>query len=279
MKRILLPALSLALAISALCLFPVLFTQAQQPRPQQTPAGGNLVPLNQAPQATPGPAVPGLSTDKQKVSYVIGYSMGGHLHGSSITPDDVDFQVFVRGVNDALSSSKPALSKADITQVMTDFTNRLQERAKMVADKTKKEGENFLAANKTKEGVKTLPDGLQYKVLKSGNGPTPGPTDIVKAHYKGTLLDGTVFDSSYDHEGGQPEQFPVNRVIKGWTEALQLMKVGDKWELYVPSELAYGEAGYPPAIGPNQVLVFDVELLDVSKGSNNTPLNLNGLQQ
>ena len=234
------------------------------------PANGNLVPLNQAPKAAPGPAVPGLSSDKQKVSYVIGYSMGGHLHSTNITPDDIDFQTFARGVNDALGNGKPALSETEIQQLMLDFTGKLQERAKAIADKNKKQGDDFLAANKTKEGVKALPSGLQYIVIKSGNGPTPGPNDTVTAHYKGTLLDGTVFDSSFDR--GKPTTFPVNGVIKGWTEALQLMKVGDEWQLFIPADLGYGKRGTPDGtIGPNELLVFDVQLLNVTKGTDAAP--------
>src|SRR5262249_50049080 len=162
----------------------------------------------------------------QKNSYVMGFTIGGHMRSTQLTADDIDFQAMQRGLADGLANAKPSISKEDYERVTADFhtmlTNRMEEKANAI----KKQGEAFLAANKAKEGVKTLPSGLQYKVLKSGNGPTPGPTDMVKAHYKGTLLDGTVFDSSYDHEGGQPEEFPVNRVIKGWTEALQLMKVG-----------------------------------------------------
>ncbi len=126
----------------------------------------------------------------------------------------------------------------------------------------KKAGEDFLAANAKKPGVKVLPSGLQYKVLKSGNGPSPKATDTVKTHYHGTFINGKVFDSSV--ERGEPVEFPVNGVIKGWTEALQLMKVGDKWQLFIPSDLAYGPDGQGP-IPPNSVLVFDVELLGISK--------------
>src|SRR5262249_12739310 len=155
-----------------------------------------------------------------------GLSIGGNMRGSELTANDLDLQALMRGLTDALSDAKPALSKEDLQQCMSDFHNqisgRVQDKVKNMADKNKKEGEAFLAANKGKQGVKTLPSGLEYKVLQSGNGPSPGPTDMVKAHYKGTLLDGTVFDSSYDR--GQPESFPLNKVIKGWTEALQLMK-------------------------------------------------------
>jgi FKBP-type peptidyl-prolyl cis-trans isomerase FklB len=126
----------------------------------------------------------------------------------------------------------------------------------------KSAGEEFLAANKLKPGVVTLPDGLQYKVIKEGTGPKPTGSDTVKVHYAGTLIDGTEFDSSYKR--GQPATFPVNGVIPGWTEALKLMKVGSTWELYIPSSLAYGANGAPPIIGPNQTLIFKVELLDIN---------------
>ncbi len=264
MTRSLFFTLTIALLPSAIALFSAASAAAQQPRPEQLP---------NSPQATRGSsaaAAPAFTTDKQKASYGIGLSIGGSMHGTQLTADDIDLQALTRGLVDGLSNAKPALTDQELQQVMTDFhkqiTSRMQDKAKALGDKNKTDGEAFLAANKTKEGVKTLPSGLQYKVIKAGNGPTPGPTDTVKAHYKGTLLDGTVFDSSYDR--GKPETFPVNGVIKGWTEALQLMKVGDKWQLFIPANLAYGEHGAGSDIGPNAVLVFDVELLDVAKGSN-----------
>lgn len=220
-----------------------------------------------APQAQQGKgaesAAPGLSSDKQKVAYGIGFRMGNDLRTNQLSAEDVDIQALARGVSDAINKKKPAVGEDDLRKAMMNFQQSLQERMKVVGDKNKKDGEAFLAANKNKDGVKTTPSGLQYKVIKSGNGATPGPTDNVKANYKGTLLDGTVFDSSSDQGG--PVEFPVNHVIKGWTEALQLMKVGDKWQLFIPSNLAYGEAGNGP-IGPNAALVFELELVDVSKG-------------
>jgi FKBP-type peptidyl-prolyl cis-trans isomerase FklB len=268
MKRFLLPTMARALSIFSVLAFFAVSVSAQQPKAESIKGG--FVPQTQQTKAPAGPAVPGLATDKQKASYGIGFRMGGEMRGSQLTSDDIDLQALVRGMTDGLSKAKPALTEQDLQQAMmnfqTDLTSRIQEKEKTTGVKNKKDGEAFLAANKSKEGVKTLPSGLQYKVIKSGGGATPGPTDNVKAHYKGTLLDGTVFDSSYDR--GEPVDFPVNHVIKGWTEALQLMKVGDKWQLFVPSELAYGEHGVGSDIGPNAVLVFDVELLDVSKGDN-----------
>jgi FKBP-type peptidyl-prolyl cis-trans isomerase len=241
---------------------------AQQPNPAARPAPAQA------------PAQPGLSTPKQKASYGIGLSIGSNMHMSQITAADLDMQALVHGLTDALADAKPALTEEDLKKVMEEFHTSLvarqQEAVKSLSDKNKKEGDAFLAANKTKEGVKTTPSGLQYKVLKSGpaGGPTPTAKDSVTANYKGTLLDGTVFDSSYDR--GKPEKFGVSDVIKGWTEALQLMKVGDKLQLVIPASLAYGEKGTPDGtIPPNATLVFEVELMDVSKGGQAPP----GFQQ
>jgi len=238
-------------------------TTANPVRPEQVPAGG-------APKA-----VPGLASDKQKFSYGVGLSIGGDMRGQLLTPDDLDLQALFRGLSDALADGKPALARDELKTAMSDYQAKLgpqmQERMKAAGDKAKaagdknlKEGQAYLAANKTKEGVKTTASGLQYKVVKSGNGATPAMGDRATVHYKGTLLDGTVFDSSY---GGQPATFEVGKVIKGWNEALQLMKVGDKWQLFIPTELAY--ADQPPAaeIPPNAVLLFEVELLGTEKGS------------
>lgn len=215
-------------------------------------------------------AAPGLSTDKQKASYGIGLQIGKEMRSGQLSAEDIDMQAMIQGLSDAVAKKKQAVSDEDLQKSMASFrselTARMQERAKAQGEKNKKEGEAFLAANKSKDGVKTTASGLQYKVIKAGpgTGATPSATDTVKVHYKGTLLDGTVFDSSYDRN--EPVTFPVNGVIKGWTEAMQLMKVGDKWQLFLPADLAYGEHGAGGDIGPNAVLVFDVELLDVSKG-------------
>jgi FKBP-type peptidyl-prolyl cis-trans isomerase FklB len=267
MKRFQLSTVAAVLTIFAAWACSLPTASAQQGRPEQVPANG--APQGQARPAA-GAAVPGLTSDKQKNSYYMGLMIGNNMRGTQLTADDLDLQALVRGVTDGLSNAKPALGKEDLEKVMTDFHNQLSGRIQDKVTAVKKEGDAFLAANKSKEGVKVLPSGLQYKVLKSGNGPSPSSTDTVTAHYKGTLLDGTVFDSSYDR--GKPEEFPVNRVIKGWTEALLLMKVGDKWQLFVPPNLAYGERGTPDGvIPPNSTLVFEVELLDVQKGSNAAP--------
>jgi len=204
---------------------------------------------------------PELTTPKQRVSYSIGANIGGNLKRQDL---DLDTRALAAGLTDALSG-KPALSEAEMREVLTAFQqemqSKLQARQKAEAETNAKKAEEFLAANGKKEGVKTTASGLQYKVLKSGSGKTPKATDTVKVHYHGTLVDGTVFDSSVDR--GEPVTFPVDGVIPGWTEALQLMKEGDKWQVVIPPKLAYGERGAGSRIGPNSALIFDVELLSI----------------
>lgn len=193
---------------------------------------------------------------KADKSYAIGLNIGRSIGGDGI---EVDLDEVIKGLTDGLDKKKARLSDKELQNAMMALQDEVQTRRVTALKKT---GEDFLAANKKKEGVKVLPSGLQYKVIKEGKGPSPKATDIVKTHYHGTLVDGTVFDSSKDR--GQPVDFPVNRVIPGWTEALQKMKVGDVWQLYIPSELAYGERGTPDgAIAPHSVLIFDVELLGI----------------
>jgi FKBP-type peptidyl-prolyl cis-trans isomerase FklB len=199
-----------------------------------------------APQAKPD-----LKTVTQQASYAIGLNFGQQIADAGL-----DTEALVRGVRDSLSKADPLLTEEQLDTAMTEFSKEM--KAKVTAKK-----DSFLAANGKKEGVKTTKSGLQYKVLKAGSGATPKPDNVVKVHYHGTLPDGRVFDSSVDRK--KPAEFPVNKVIPGWTEALQLMKVGDKVQLVIPPELAYGEAGAGPLIGPNQVLVFDVELLEIVK--------------
>jgi FKBP-type peptidyl-prolyl cis-trans isomerase FklB len=204
---------------------------------------------------------PELKTQKDKLSYAIGLDMGNSLKKNGL---DVDPNIVVLGIKDALAGTTPLMTneevKAVIMAVQKDLQSKQQERAKIMGEKSKKDGDKFLADNKKKKGVKTLPSGLQYKVLAEGNGKMPKTTDTVTVNYKGTLVDGTEFDSSYKR--GEPATFPVTGVIKGWTEALQLMKEGAKWQLVIPSDLAYGERGGGP-IGPNAVLIFEVELISV----------------
>lgn len=205
-----------------------------------------------------------LKTQKDKVSYVIGLDMGNSLKKNMV---DVDTEILIRGLKDALSGANPLMTeqemKETIMALQKDLQAKQQEQAKALAEKNKKEGEAFLAENKKKRGVITMPSGLQYKILANGKGQSPKATDTVTVNYKGTLVDGTEFDSSYKR--GQPATFTVNGVIPGWTEALQLMKEGSKWQLFVPSNLAYGERGAGGTIGPNAVLIFEVELISIKK--------------
>jgi len=203
-----------------------------------------------------------LKTQKDKVSYGIGMNIGKNLKRDAI---DVDADLVSKGLRDAFSGEKTLMSDEEYHAAMTalqkDLMDKQAETAKKLAEKNKKEGEAFLAENGKKEGVVTLPSGLQYKAIQSGKGKTPALTDTVETHYRGTLIDGTEFDSSYKR--GQTVTFPVNGVIPGWTEALQKMKEGDKWQLFVPSSLAYGERGAGREIGPNATLLFEVELIAV----------------
>lgn len=205
-----------------------------------------------------------LKSQEAKASYVIGLQLGKQL---MISKDDIDLNAMKLGMQDIFSGHQPRLTNDEMQTAMKNFQESKKKRELAMMSKfsnhNKKEGAAYLAANKKKKGVITLPSGLQYKVLKSGNGKiSPKDTDKVVTHYHGTLIDGTVFDSSYDR--GQPVSFPVNAVIKGWTEILQKMKVGDKWQVVIPSNLAYGEQGAPPSIGPDATLIFDVELLKIN---------------
>ena len=203
-----------------------------------------------------------LQTTKEKQGYSIGVDMGNRLKSNAL---DIDTDSLAQGLKDALSGGKLLLTEQEMKETLAGLQKELMEkqaeRTKQIAEKNKKEGEAFLAANKTKEGVKTLPSGLQYKVIKEGTGKTPKAEDTVVTNYRGTLTDGTEFDSSYKR--GQPATFPVKGVIPGWTEALQLMKEGSKWELFIPSNLAYGERGAGNVIGPNATLIFEIELISV----------------
>jgi len=207
-----------------------------------------------------------LKTPKDKFSYALGMKMGANLHKQAVP---VDANILARGLKDGLAGTKTLLTdeeaQAAIVEVQNDLRKKVQEKMQVEGAANKKEGESFLAANKAKEGVVTLPSGLQYKILKEGTGPKPTATDSVVCNYRGTLINGTEFDSSYKR--GQPATFPVTGVIKGWTEALQLMPVGSKWQLFIPSDLAYGERGPAPEIGSNATLVFEVELLSIEDKS------------
>jgi FKBP-type peptidyl-prolyl cis-trans isomerase FklB len=203
-----------------------------------------------------------LKTQRDRVSYIIGRDAGTHIKNQLF---DIDPDIFMRGFRDALSGNKSSLSDDETRETMAAFKEermkKHEEEVKKVTEKNKKEGEAFLAENKKKEGVVTLPSGLQYKVIKEGDGQTPKETATVTVNYRGTLLDGTEVDSSYKRN--EPATFPVKGVIPGWQEALQLMKVGSKWQLFIPAGLAYGERGTENLIGPNATLIFEVELLSI----------------
>jgi FKBP-type peptidyl-prolyl cis-trans isomerase len=211
-----------------------------------------------------------LKTDKDKESYAIGMNIGNSIHRDGV---DVDPNILARGMKDVLTGGKPALTDDEAKTAMANLQTRVNkqraekaqlaaEAAKKVGEANKAAGDAFLAENKTKDGVITLPSGLQYKILTEGTGPKPTATDTVVCNYKGTLLDNTEFDSSYKRN--QPLTIPVSGVIKGWTEALQLMPVGSKWQLFIPSDLAYGSQPKGP-IAANSTLLFEVELLSIQE--------------
>jgi FKBP-type peptidyl-prolyl cis-trans isomerase FklB len=232
-----------------------------QPAP---PAGGQKTPPAKTGQAT-RPRIQSvlvLKTPKDKLSYALGMNLGNNLHKETV---DIDAAIVLRGLKDALAAGKTLLTedeaRAALTQLQTEVRGKQQEKMKVAGEMNKKEGVEFLAANKSKEGVVILPSGLQYKILTAGTGPKPTASDTVVCNYRGTLISGAEFDSSYKR--GQPASFPVNGVIKGWTEALQLMPVGSKWQLFVPSEMGYGDRGAGADIGPGATLIFEVELLSI----------------
>src|SRR6202050_2929377 len=229
---------------------------------------GNALAQQTPPAPTPQTPAAGsqtasaFKTQKDKVSYAIGMNIGTTLHRQSV---DIDPKVLQQGLEDAMAGGKTLLSedeaRATLTEFQADMRKKMQEKMQAAGEANKKEGAEFLAANKAKEGVVTLPSGLQYKILTAGTGPKPTSSDTVVCNYKGTLIDGKEFDSSYKR--GQPATFGVGQVIKGWTEALQLMPVGSKWQLFIPSSLAYGERGAGADIGPNSTLIFEVELVSI----------------
>ncbi|HLZ93443.1 MAG TPA: FKBP-type peptidyl-prolyl cis-trans isomerase [Candidatus Acidoferrum sp.] len=249
------------LTVAAACLLPVSF--AQQTPPTKTPPAAPPKSQQGAAKRAPAKAAPfTLKTQKDKTSYAMGMNFGTGLRKQSI---EIDPAIVARGLRDSFANGKTLLTdeeaRALLTQLQAELRKKQQDLAQQAAEVNKKQGQGFLDANKTKDGVVTLPSGLQYKVLQEGVGPKPVLTDTVVCNYRGTLLDGAEFDSSYKR--GQPATFPVNGVIKGWTEALQLMPVGSKWQLYVPSDLAYGDRGAGGQIGPGATLIFEVELLSI----------------
>ncbi len=225
-------------------------------KPQPTPAA--------QPPAAPTPNSP-LTTQKDKNSYAIGMNIGTSLRESLGRQSvDVDYKVLVQGLQDAVSGKTLMTedeARATLTQLQAEVRAKQEAKQKEVYATNRKEGEAFLAANKTKEGVVTLPSGLQYKILTPGTGPKPTATDTVSCNYRGTLINGKEFDSNA--KAGKPVTFPVSGVIKGWTEALQLMPVGSKWQLWIPPDLAYGDQQRGPDITPGSTLVFEVELVSI----------------
>ncbi len=230
---------------------------------QQTPAAKSPAASTQkALAAKSTTSAPVLKTEKEKASYALGMNIGANLE-KSLQRDgiEVDSAIFLRGMKDALTGGKLLMTDEESKTAFTTYQKESQEKREA---ENKKQGEAFLAANKSKEGVVTLPSGLQYKIEKQGDGAKPLSTDSVECNYRGTLIDGKEFDSSYKR--GKPATFPVSGVIKGWTEILQLMPVGSKYQVFIPADLAYG--AHPPAganIGPNSTLIFEVELLSIKQ--------------
>ena len=206
-----------------------------------------------------------LKDQKDKSSYAIGLNIGMNFNKQKIA---INPDVFVAGVKDGLAG-KPQMTEAEVRETMTNLEKDMESKQKEASQKNASDGEKFLAENKKKEGVKTTASGLQYKVIKEGTGPQPKGTDTVTVNYRGTLIDGTEFDSSYKR--GQPATFPLNAVIKGWTEGLQLMKVGSKYQIFIPASLGYGERGAGADIGPNSTLIFEVELMDTKAAGGPSP--------
>ena len=200
----------------------------------------------------------GLKTDKQKFSYAVGFQIGQNLKRQKL---ELDPKTFSQGAQDALAGTNPRLKQEEMQAAIQAEQQKEVAKQQAQAQKNLEAGQAFLEANKKKPGVVTLPSGLQYKVITAGNGKQPKLTDTVVVHYRGTLINGTEFDSSYKRN--EPVTFPVDGVIKGWQEVLPLMKEGAKWDVYIPSELAYGPRGAGNAIGPNEVLIFEIELLSV----------------
>ncbi len=239
-------------------------TSQQAPPPKTSTAGQSKAP------ASSSAADAALPTQKDKLSYAIGMNIGKGLHRDSV---DIDPNIMLRGLKDAMSGGSTLMTdeqaQATIMELQQQLRGKMEAQRQEQGDANQKEGDAFLAANKTKPGVVALPSGLQYKILKEGTGPKPTASDSVTCNYKGTLINGTEFDSSEKHGG--PATFPVSGVIKGWTEALQLMPVGSKWQLFIPPSLAYGARGAGGDIGPNATLIFDVELLSIAAKNQKPP--------
>ncbi len=204
-----------------------------------------------------------MKSTREKVSYCLGLETGRNLQRQF---NDMDVELLRKGFEDAIANNNPKLNQDEIQSIMQALRQQVETQQRQfyakLSEQNRQEGESYLENNKALEGVVTLKSGLQYKVLTAGTGPKPTPADVVSVHYRGSFINGTIFDSSY--ERGKPQVFPLNRVIPGWSEALQLMHVGDKWQIVIPHYLAYGEAGFGNEIGPNTTLVFEMELLGIN---------------
>jgi FKBP-type peptidyl-prolyl cis-trans isomerase len=239
---------------------------ASNSKPVEKPVGTTTqAPINKTPAGTNV-----LSDEKARVSYALGMMIGHNFQAQGV---EVNIDILVRGLKDIQSGGTTLLTPQEMRDTLAEFqktiTAKMQQKREEAAAKNKTDGEAFLAKNKTKPGVVTLPDGLQYRIITNGNGAIPKLNDVVTVNYRGTFIDGTEFDSSA--KAGHPAQFDANGVITGWTEALTRMKVGSKWEIFVPSELAYGERGHP-GILPNAVLIFEVELLAAERSKVSGPI-------
>jgi FKBP-type peptidyl-prolyl cis-trans isomerase FklB len=244
--------------------------------PADTTASQSPVPA-ESPAATGASPSSAFKTDKDKISYSLGVDIGRTLQRLQL---DLNEEVLSRGIADVLGGKTMAMTDQELQETLQAFQQKMmqkqqesmakkQDEMKVVAAKNKADGKKFLEDNSKKAGVKSTPSGLQYKVVKEGKGEKPKDSDVVETNYRGTTIDGKEFDSSAKH--GSTFSFPVNGVIKGWSEALKLMPVGSKWELYIPSDLAYGDEGYGEDIPPGSTLVFEVELLGIKKNAGSTP--------
>lgn len=239
--------------------------QSTKPASTQTAPAKKSTTARKGPVSTKSATALTLKTQKEKASYALGMKIGGDIKKQVNTA--VDPTIAARGFKDALAGSKPLLTEDEersaLMQLQSEVREQQQAKAHEAGAAARKEGDAFLAENKSKEGVVTLPSGLQYKIETAGTGPKPTANDSVTCNYRGTLLNGKEFDSSYKR--GKPETFPVGGVIKGWTEALQLMPVGSKWQLFIPADMAYGDRGAGGDIGPGETLIFEVELLSIGE--------------
>lgn len=199
-----------------------------------------------------------LDSDKQKFSYAIGYQFANQLKGDNM---DVDADALTQAIKDILAGKESQLTMDQMQAAATSMQKKREEQQMAIAEENKKAGQAFMAKHKTEKGVTELPNGIQYTVIKDGSGKQPAVTDTVKVHYRGTLINNVEFDSSYSR--GEPAEFPINQVIKGWQEIVPKMKVGSKWKVVIPSDLAYGPRGAGGAIGPNETLIFEIELLEI----------------